>query len=154
MKPKYLLDWITSIIKPIYGEGLTWVGDTAFTSLGYWNGFVVMNVVMVLFIVLTVVLLIKSPKVQKVKQFNIVFAAERPETPELTHFAYQFYKPYHRAVGFLVTPRVKRFWKNISASIHTLGGSLRKIYSGNGQTYAFWILLYGLVLFFITVGVE
>ncbi|MCK4978869.1 MAG: NADH-quinone oxidoreductase subunit F, partial [Candidatus Delongbacteria bacterium] len=154
MKPKYLLDWITGIIKPIYGEGLTWVGDTAFTSLGYWNGFVVMNIVMVLFIVLTVLLLIKAPKVQKVKQFNIVYAAERPETPELTHFAYQFYKPYHRAVGFLVTPRVKRFWKNISASAHTLGDSLRKIYSGNGQTYAFWILLYGLVLFFITVGVK
>ncbi|MDA3886225.1 MAG: proton-conducting transporter membrane subunit [Candidatus Delongbacteria bacterium] len=154
MKPKYLLDWITGIIKPIYGQSLTWVGDTAFTSLGYWNGFVVMNIVMVLFIGLTILLLIKAPKVQKVKQFNIVFAAERPETPELTHYAYRFFKPYHRALGFLVTPRVKTFWKNVSSVTHTLAGSIRKIYTGNGQTYAFWILLYGLVLFFITVGAK
>lgn len=154
MKPKLLLDMITYVVKPIFGESLSWVGDTAFSSLGYWNGFVVMNIVMVLFVVLTVVLLIKAPKVQKVKQFNIVYAAERPETPELTHFAYKFYKPYENALGFLVTPRVKRFWKFIDNTAHTLGGSLRKIYTGNGQTYAFWILLYGLILFFITVGVK
>jgi formate hydrogenlyase subunit 3/multisubunit Na+/H+ antiporter MnhD subunit len=154
MKPKLLLDMITYAVKPIFGESLSWVGDTAYSSLGYWNGFVVMNIVMVLFIGLTILLLLKAPKVQKVKQFNIVFAGERPETPELTHFAYQFFKPYHRALGFLVTPRVKTFWKNVSKVTHTIGDSLRKIYSGNGQTYAFWILMYGLILFFITVGVK
>ncbi len=38
-------------------------------------------------------------QIQPVKQFNIVFAAERPQTPEETHYAYNFYSFYARAMG-------------------------------------------------------
>ncbi len=152
--PKYLLDQITSLNIPAVGQGLTWEGATALSSLGYWNATAIMMVVMVLFIGLTLVLLIKSPKVQKVKQFNIVYAAERPERPELTHYAWQFFKPYERALGFLIVPRIRGFWDSTTDVFHEVGDSVRKIYTGNAQTYAFFILLFGLILFTLTVGAR
>lgn len=154
MRPKLLLDRITVMIEPILGKSISWEGNTAVNSFGYWDAAMIMNVVGVIFVVLLAVLLIKSPKVQKVKQFNIVFAGERPETPELTHFAYEFYKPYKRALGWMVVPRAKRFWSGVSEWTHTLGDTLRKIYSGNAQTYVYYILLTSVVLFFITIGVD
>ena len=41
---------------------------------------------------------------QKVRQFNMVYAAERPERPETTHYAHNFFAPYRKALGFLAAP--------------------------------------------------
>ena len=89
--------------------------------------------------------------VQKVKQFNIVFAAERPESPETTHYAYDFYRFYERALGFLIVPRATAFWNGVTEWSHSLGGGLRTFYTGNGQTYALYVLLY-LVALYLAVG--
>ncbi len=152
--PKLLIDQITGIVDPIFGSGLTWQGGTAITSLGYWNGTTVMTIVGVIFVVLAAGLFIKSPKVQKVKQFNIVFSAERPETPELTHFAYEFFRPYRRALGWMIAPYAKNFWAAVTEWTLTISDSLRKIYTGNTQTYIFYILMMSVVLFYVTVGVK
>lgn len=152
--PKLLIDQITKIVDPIFGSGVTWAGGTAVTSLGYWNGTTVMTVVGVIFVVLAAGLFIKLPKVQKVKQFNIVFSAERPEAPELTHFAYEFFRPYRRALGWMIAPYAKNFWAAVTEWTLTISDTLRKIYTGNTQTYIFYILMMSVVLFYVTVGVK
>jgi len=88
-------------------------------------------------------------KIQKVEQFNIVYAAERPHRPEDTHYAYNFFAHYDRAIGFLVKPRATAFWNTAIEWSHTLGSSLRVFYNGNGQTYALFILMFfvAMVLF-------
>ena len=152
--PKLLIEQITKIVDPVFGQGVTWTDGTAYTSVGYWNGTTVMIIVGTIFVVLTAVLFIKLPKVQKVKQFNIVFSAERPETPELTHFAYEFYRPYRRALGWMIAPYAKNFWAAVTEWTYTISDSLRKIYTGNAQTYIFYILMMSVVLFYVTVGVK
>jgi len=152
--PKLLIAQITKIVDPVFGSGVTWQDGTAVTSLGYWNGTTVTVIVGTIFVVLTAGLLIKMPKVQKVKQFNIVFSAERPETPELTHFAYEFYRPYRRALGWMIAPYAKNFWAAVTEWIYTISDALRKIYTGNTQTYIFYILMSGVLFFYITVGVK
>jgi formate hydrogenlyase subunit 3/multisubunit Na+/H+ antiporter MnhD subunit len=152
--PKLLIGRISAVVDPLFGQSLVWDGNSVASSLGYWNATAIMTIVGVIFVVLAAGLFIKLPKIQKVKQFNIVFAAEKPETPELTHFAYEFFRPYRRAMGWMVRPYATRFWNGVTESALAVSDSLRKIYTGNGQTYIFHIILFAAVLFLITVGVN
>jgi hypothetical protein len=112
-----------------------------------------MIVVAGVFLVPLLILLFLSRfiRIQKVKQFNIVFAAERPQTPEETHYAYNFYSFYAKVMGPLIKPRATAFWDGMSEWSHTLGSTLRVLYTGNGQTYALYVLFY-VVMIYIAVG--
>ncbi|MBN2830133.1 MAG: hypothetical protein JXR56_07425, partial [Candidatus Cloacimonetes bacterium] len=102
------------IIKP---EWLSWTGYNITLGSdaihGNWNGNLVMLVTMGVFIVPLAWLLLVVGKVQTVKQFNIVFAAERPFKPWTTHFAYNMFAPYYKALGFLIQPRATAFWNGV-----------------------------------------
>jgi hypothetical protein len=91
-------------------------------------------------------------KIQPVRQFNIVYAAERPDRPETTHYAYNFFAHYERALGFLVRPRATAFWDSACEWTHTMAASARVLYTGNGQTYALFILIFFIVLYFANGG--
>jgi hypothetical protein len=51
-----------------------------------------------------------------------------------------------------VKPRATAFWSAASEWSYTLAASLRIFYTGNGQTYAFFILLYFVALYFANGG--
>jgi formate hydrogenlyase subunit 3/multisubunit Na+/H+ antiporter MnhD subunit len=153
MKPKWILQPLSRLICGYVPCNISWVGDRLVTQLGYWNGFMVMNITMVIFALPFLWLLIITRKVQKVKQFNIVFAAERPDRPETTHFAHNMYAHYNRVMGWLVTPKyATRFWRMIGEWVNSSAAILRNFYSGNGQTYILQIILYFLVLYAIMGG--
>ncbi len=130
-------------------DPLTWENVTASTNLGYWSGYKIMLVIGVMFVTLLTWLLIMSRKAQNVKQFNIVYSGERPFTPETTHFSHNMFSPYNRALGFLTTPVVTRFWDGVNSTSHAFADSFRKIYSGNGQTYLAHILAYIIIVYLI-----
>lgn len=136
-----------------YSSTLSWQGTTLLSAKGQWNGFWIMNITMVIFGVLLVWLLVVLRKPQKVKQFNIVFAAERPFLPETTHYGYNFFAHYQKALGFFVFPRATTFWNGLAEWTNTLSSTLNHWYTGNGQTYAIHIILYIVVLYFIVQGV-
>ncbi len=150
--PQLLLKPLSTIIDPVFSSTLSWQNTTVFSSLGYWSGTITIVIVGIIFVLLFFYQLIIMPKhIQKVKPLNIVFAAERPERPETTHYAYQFYTPYRRALAPILKPLVRRFWNAVDEWTHTLGTVLRQVYTGNGQTYALFILLFGLVLYYIMI---
>ena len=153
VQPKLLLEPISKMINPLFPTTLHWQNLTVYNSLGYWNGTITMIIVGVIFVLLLIYLLWINPGPQKVKPFNIVFAAEKPEMPETTHYAYRFFTPYQRAMSPLLKPLVKRFWNGVSEWSHALAAGLRLIYTGNGQTYALFIFLLSLALYFI-MGVK
>lgn len=115
---------------------------------GNWNGNLVMWVTFGVFGVPLLWLLMVNAKTQKVKQFNIVFAAERPYKPWTTHFAHNMFAHYNKALGWLIKPKVTGFWNSVSEWAHSAGAMLSYIYTGNGQTYLLHILLYTLVIYF------
>lgn len=119
------------------------------SAIGYWNGNAVIYVTMAVFALMLIWLLIVQRKPQTVSQFNIVFAAERPERPETTHYGHNFYAPYRKALGFLVTPLAGRFWHRIAEITGSVGSAARRLYTGNGQTYALHILLFVTLLYFV-----
>jgi NADH:ubiquinone oxidoreductase subunit 5 (subunit L)/multisubunit Na+/H+ antiporter MnhA subunit len=152
--PKLLLDLLSAAIDPWIANTMVWEGTALQTHFGYWNAPMIMMVVAGVWMVPLIILLLLSltMKIQKVEQFNIVYAAERPHRPEDTHFAHNFFAHYDRAIGFLVRPRATAFWNATAEWSHTLGSSLRIFYNGNGQTYALFILIYFVAMYLINGG--
>ena len=152
--PRLLLDPLSAAIDPWISNTLVWEGFALQTQFGYWNAPMIMAVVGGVWMIPLVLLLLISLtlKIQKVEQFNIVYAAERPHRPEDTHYAYNFFAHYDRAIGFLVKPRATAFWNAAVEWTHTLGSSLRIFYNGNGQTYALFILIYFVAMVLVNGG--
>ncbi|MCF7953980.1 MAG: hypothetical protein K9K78_07890, partial [Spirochaetales bacterium] len=151
MYPNLLIQPLQAATAPYFTGALTgtfnWDGYTVISTLGYWNGNAVMYVTMGVFIIpLLWLLLMQRKHTRKVGQLNIVYAAERPERPETTHYAYNFFAPYRSALGSFLTPWTSRFWNGVTHTVNVIGSSLRRIYTGNGQTYALHILLYTAIL--------
>jgi formate hydrogenlyase subunit 3/multisubunit Na+/H+ antiporter MnhD subunit len=133
----------------VASSGLNW-GEMVITSqYGYWSPIAIMIIIAVIFSTLFAWLLFVNRKAQKVKQFNIVYSAERPYRPETTHYAWNFYAHYRKAFGFLIQPFVTRFWDGVIDILHSLSNFVRKIYSGNGQTYAIQLLAFVMVVYFL-----
>jgi formate hydrogenlyase subunit 3/multisubunit Na+/H+ antiporter MnhD subunit len=154
--PRLLLDPLSAAIDPWISNTLTWDGTAMLAHYGQWNAPMIMAVVAGVWMVPLIILLLVSltMNIQKVEQFNIVFAAERPRRPEETHFAYNFFAHYDRAIGFLVRPRATAFWDASVEWTHTLGSALRIFYNGNGQTYALFIIMYFVAMFLVNGGFD
>ncbi len=132
--------------------GLNWDGITILSDFGYWSPVSIMIVIGVIFATLLGWLVYLNRSAQKVKQFNIVYAAERPFRPETTHVAWNFFAPYKKALGFLVQPLVTNFWEALANLLHSLADVARRFYTGNGQTYAFQFLAFVVVVYLISPG--
>ncbi len=132
--------------------GLSWEGIHISSNYGYWEPISIMIIIGCIFMSLFLWLLFVNRRAQKVKQFNIVFAAERPYRPETTHFAWNFFAPYRKALGFLVQPLVTRFWGAVTGTLHSGADLARRFYTGNGQTYAVQFLAFVLIVYWLSAG--
>ncbi|MEZ5450293.1 MAG: proton-conducting transporter membrane subunit [Thiolinea sp.] len=132
--------------------GLHWEGLTITSQFGYWSPVQIMIVIGVIFVTLFLWLLFVNRKAQRVKQFNIVFAAERPYRPETTHVAWNFFAPYRKALGFLAAPLFERFWAMVAVLLHSTADISRRFYTGNGQTYAIHLLGFVIIVYVLWMG--
>ncbi len=152
-KPQWVLQPLGDMISQYFPTGgLEWQGSYAYTAIGHWTGSGVMMTVGGVFLITLIILKLATRKAHKLKQFDIVFSGERPERPETTHVAYNMYAGFYKAVWPLTLPLVEQFWTWVTELVHETAGFTRRIYSGNGQAYMLHIVLYIIVLFFITIG--
>ncbi|MCD6576587.1 MAG: hypothetical protein J7K66_01070, partial [Anaerolineaceae bacterium] len=152
MYPNLIIKPLNAIVGNYFNSTLVIDGYNITSSLGNWNGNLIMMVTMGAFAVPLLFLILLNGRTQKVKQFNIVYAAERPESPQTTHFAHNMYSHYFKALGGFTKPRIQNFWDSVCEWANSLGGLFRQIYTGNGQTYLLHIILY-IVVLYIFLGV-
>lgn len=157
--PGLVLRHVDSYLNTFFPEGgLKWASEGIATEIssayGYWNPVAIMISVGVIFCTLFAWLLFVNRKAQKVKQFNIVFAGERPFRPETTHFAWNFFAPYRKALGFLIQPFATIFWNGVAELLHTSADLGRRLYTGNGQVYAFHFLIFVVLAYILRMGVS
>jgi NADH:ubiquinone oxidoreductase subunit 5 (subunit L)/multisubunit Na+/H+ antiporter MnhA subunit len=151
--PGLALRHVDAYISRFFPEGaLNWEGTTIASAFGYWNPVAIMIIVGCIFMLIFGWLLFVNRRAQKVKQFNIVCSAERPFRPETTHFAWNFFAPYKKAMGWLVQPFVTRFWGAVTDLLHAAADLARRIYNGNGQIYAFHFLVFAVAVFAFRMG--
>lgn len=154
LAPGLALQAVDAYISQFFpNHGLSWDGGLTITSeFGYWSPVSIMVIIGVIFMSLFAWLLFVNRKAQKVKQFNMVYAAERPYRPETTHFAWNFFAPYRKALGFLTQPLVTQFWNAIIELLHTGADLMRRFYTGNGQTYAIQLLGFVVAVYLLRIG--
>ncbi len=150
MFPSTIVKPVQSAVSDIFGHSLVWDGNLLKSSITSWNGSLVMNVTMGVFGFAFLILLAATRKIQKVGQFNIVFAAERPYKPETTHYAYNFFPFYKKAFSPLLNSSVEKFWEFIYDLNHAIASGLKYIFSGNAQVYALQVVLYIIAIFFLS----
>jgi len=154
MVPNMILRPVGRVLSGFFPEGgLDWRDGLAVSSLGYWDGGMIMYISGAIFVAVLAWMLLTLRRSQKVKAFNIVYAAERPYRPETTHFAHNFFAPFRKALGFLATPLASRFWQSTADSVAAVSDFLRRLYSGNGQAYILHMVLYLLGTFVFLTGV-
>ncbi|PIE07025.1 MAG: NADH-quinone oxidoreductase subunit F [Rhodobacterales bacterium] len=152
--PGMALQKVDHEIGLIFGDSpFTWDGRAITSVYGNWNPVAIMGVIVAIFVSVATVLTLKAWRAQSVKQFNIVFSAERPFRPNTSHFAWNFFAPYRRALGFLEAPLVTRFWESVADSVHATADFGRRIYTGNGQTYAVQLVFFVVAVYLIASGV-
>lgn len=155
ISPEFLFQYFSNTINQfpaLSGETLQWTNHVARTSYGYWNPVMIMTVVGSSFILILIWLYYWVHNTHKVKQFNIVYSGESPYLPETTHYSHNFFAPYRKAMGFLYALVAEKFWEWISDTVHTISDQARRVYTGNGQTYALHILIFMIVIYMFVMG--
>ena len=151
-KPEWVLQPLGEMVAQWYPNNpISWDGGMASTSMSYWHGTGIMITIGIMFLAIVSWLFIMSRKAQKVKQFNMVYSGEAPERPETTHMSYNIYAGYNKALGFLIAPKITNFWNQMTDFVHSIAQAVRMLYTGNGQVYASYVLIYILAVFFIAV---
>jgi len=151
--PGLALRRVDAFLTPYFPNGgLNWDGLTIYSNFGYWSPVSIMIIVVVIFATLLAWLVFLNHNAQKVKQFNIVYAAERPFRPETTHFAWNFFAPYRKALGFMAQPFVTQFWDGLTGVLHNTADFSRRFYTGNGQSYAFHFVAFVVVVYLMLLG--
>ncbi|MBN2723275.1 MAG: NADH-quinone oxidoreductase subunit F [Deltaproteobacteria bacterium] len=153
MFPDMMLARLGRMLTPSFPEGaLVWDGFTASSRYGTFNLQIIMAVIGATFAAVFLWLVFANRKAQKVKQFNIFYSGEAPSRPELTHYGYNFFAHYRKAVGFMATPLVTRFWDQLSQGLHGLSSYGRAIYTGNAQSYLYHIVAFVVVVYLLSAG--
>ena len=151
--PGLVLRKIDGFIGAQFGDQpLVWSGRIITSQYGYWHPVAIITVIGVVFVIVLAVLVLKNHDAQRVKQFNIVFSAERPFKPQTTHFAWNFFAPYRKAMGFIETPVATGFWTGVTEAMAGASDFTRRLYTGNGQTYAVQVLAFVVVVYLIAKG--
>jgi hypothetical protein len=131
--PKLLIVPISQAIDPYFASTLVWDGMSLEMIYGYWNPVPVMSAAVAVSALLFAVLWLlqrKSEEAANSKRRILGF--------------YAFYKP----TFVTLTPALSRsFWDAVAAGSTSLADTTRRIYTGDGQTYTFYVLSYFVVLY-------
>ena len=77
---------------------------------------------------------------------EISTSGELPKPWENFSYQQDYFKPFERAAAPLYQVKMNKIWKDFGNNLEVFFGFLRKIYSGNGQTYAFFVIVFLVVL--------
>ncbi len=114
---------------------------------GNVNPFAISSTVGTILILGVVALAIFWRRSAKASQYDIHTSGE--PVPEGTSFKYatDFYRPFARAFWPIIRHSVDRVYTSLAADLENIFEYLRFVYTGNGQTYALYVILFLATLF-------
>ncbi len=127
------VNWDMSVLNNIWGEQTNM--SYIFTSIG------VVFVVVILFISL------KGYKgTRNVGTKEISTSGEIPLEHENLTYQLDYYKPFERAAAPLYKRSMNKIWNDIGNALEAVFNFTRRIYTGNGQTYALFVIIFLVIL--------
>lgn len=128
--PTLLFAPISAAIDPEFASTLIWKGMSLESIYRFWNPTPVVTAVVVIAAVV----------------FTVFFVLYRKYCDEPLSVAgfFRFYRP---VLSRTIPPIAAMFWLRVSRGVLAIAGILRKVYTGNGQTYALYVLGYFLAIY-------
>ena len=109
--------------------------------------FLISMLIFAVFIIVFAFLTLKGlKKTRYVGTKDISTSGELIKDWENMTFQQHFFKPFERAAAPLYSMKMNKIWKNIGKNIEDFFGFFRKIYTGNGQTYALYVVVFVVLL--------
>ena len=107
------------------------------------NMFTVFSSIGTIFMTALVLITWKSYKTTRyVTTKDIHTSGEIPTENENLTYAVDFYKPFERALGNTLGHRIDKFYNKLASTLEDAFDILRYIYTGNGQTYALYVVIF------------
>jgi NADH-quinone oxidoreductase subunit M len=146
------------IMKPI-NAGMEQLGFAA-TQGKYWEMSMLFNewgdqvvlkpilyAIIAVFAFFLVFLLIKNnKKTRYVSTKDISTSGEVPKEHENLTFSQNFFQPFLRTVTPLMKRKIDTYYNGFGKGIEALFDFTRRIYTGNGQTYALFVIIFVVIL--------
>ncbi len=115
-------------------------------SFGAWNSLIIFNVFTGGFIVSLVIFML-ARKSKLVGLLDTYTSGEYMNDAEAYHFAYQYYRPFDRMFDNFAAKSLTRSYESLAENLAKIGNGIRKtMITGNGQTYAFYTVLFFVIL--------
>ncbi len=146
--PGLLLEPISKAIAYLGVQGITYESSVLFNN---WGNKVdmssVITMISVVFITAAIFLTIKNrKKTRYVTTKDIHTSGEVPTENENLTYQVDFYKPFERALGRVLKPSVDEMYNRVAKNLEQAFDQLRFVYTGNGQTYAMYVVVFLVVL--------
>ncbi len=146
------------ILKPI-NDGMLFLGYVS-TENRFWELSVIFNdwgnqvamqplvyTIFAIFIFFLVFLTVKNyKKTRYVTTKDISSSGEVPREDENLTFIIGFTQPFFRALGPVMKRRIDTYYSGIGKGLEALFDFTRRIYTGNGQTYALYLVIFVIIL--------
>ncbi len=146
--PGLLLEPISKAIAYLGVQGITYESSVLFNT---WGNKVdmssVITMISVVFVTAAIFLTIKNrKKTRYVTTKDIHTSGEVPTENENLTYQVDFYKPFERALGRVLKPSVDEMYNRIAKNLEQAFDQLRYVYTGNGQTYAMYVVVFLVIL--------
>ncbi len=130
------IDWSMTVLSNVWGDKV---------YLEYiWESVLIMFVIGALF------LTFKNRKgTRYVTTKDIHTSGEIPEEYENMTYAVNFFQPFKRAIAPVLKRQIDYYYNRLGEGLEALFGFIRKIYTGNGQTYATYVIIFLVILILI-----
>lgn len=134
--PKLLIEPVAAAIDPQFAAGLVWDGMALESIYAYWNPTPVLIVALMVTILL----------------FLLFWGRYRTQgrAGSMERF-YAFYRPL---IGRTLPSLAIGFWQGITGATLECSGLVRRLYTGNGQTYVLYVIYYFLALYLAGTGLA
>ncbi len=116
-----------------------------------WNNGVdtitVGSTIVILFLLTAAFITLKGRKnTRRTGTKDISTSGEIPQPDDNLNFQSGFFQPFERAIGKPYRWSMDRIWTDIGTSLAAFFRFLRKIYTGNAQTYVFYVIVFLIIL--------
>jgi formate hydrogenlyase subunit 3/multisubunit Na+/H+ antiporter MnhD subunit len=139
--PKLLIAPISEAIDPQFASTLVWQGMSLEMIYGYWNPVPVMAFAVIVSSILFVL-------------FWLLHRSGWRAIANVESGGARLYETFRAVFTTLTPPWAGAVWGGLAAATTISAERIRKLYTGNGQTYNLYILYYFLVLYIAGGGVR
>jgi len=146
------------IFKPIANA----MGDLGFTDITYkisvltnewhnsiWLKTTIITLASVFILFLIIITFYGRKNTRYVTTKDIANAGEPVRPDDNYHYSVDFYRPFQRALGPILKYKISKFYNEIATGLEDLFQFLRRIYNGNTQTYATYVVIFLTILFLL-----